>query len=144
MRPETRGQTLSSSHVHGIALQAEAEDAQRQAEAKYEHLAQAYGELKEAWETRGPRDEDVEALRALQAALEERAAQLASADQRFHELRNVRSGRNGCPAHAVGQLCGSAHARLPHDCRSIADSARFLPGTCAQALPQTAAGRALT
>ena len=76
---------------HTPALQESAATAQRAADERYGNLAQAYGELKTAWDARPPRDEDVAALQELRSRLRAREAQLAGAEEQYHELRNVRA-----------------------------------------------------
>ena len=80
---------INLSHSRA-SLQAEAERARSEASQRFDDLAGAYGELKTAWDNRGPRDEDVAIMAELRGALAAREAQLATAEQRFHELRNVR------------------------------------------------------
>ena len=71
-------------------MQASAANAAAAAAERYDALAQAYGELKSAWETRGPRDEDVATMQALRNDVAQRDAQLGSVEERFLSLRNVR------------------------------------------------------
>eukprot|EP00892_Ulva_mutabilis_P012739 jgi/Ulvmu1/9838/UM056_0079.1 len=77
------------AHSRSIsALQATLEDVRAEAEEKYDSLAQAYTELSAQWETRGPREEDVERIRMLMATLEDRDAQIAAFEERYNELHN--------------------------------------------------------
>lgn len=78
------------------ALQATLEDVRTGAEEKYDSLAQAYGELRAQWETRGPREEDVEQIRTLIRTLEDRDAKIAAFEQRYNELHNVRHTPLSC------------------------------------------------
>jgi hypothetical protein len=72
------------------------------ADERYSNLAQAFGELQDRWDTRGPREEDAHVISELRAALEERDARLAGYDQRFNELHMVCVDH----MHVVRRLCG--------------------------------------
>jgi hypothetical protein len=91
-----------------LSIQAEAQQERLDGERRYDELAQVYGELKVAWDTRGPRDEDVAAMDALRARLAEREMQLATAEQRFHELRNVRPAPGRGAVHRLLRMVASA------------------------------------
>ena len=65
-------------------------ESRAQAAETYEDLAQAYGELKIAWNSRGPRDEDVARMDELQGILNDRDARLASVEARMNDLKKVR------------------------------------------------------
>lgn len=71
-------------------MQATLEDVRAEAEEKYDSLAQAYGELRAQWDTRGPREEDVEKIRMLMSSLEDRDSKIAAFEHRYNELHNVR------------------------------------------------------
>ena len=78
----------TSSGLQG--LQIEMSESRAQAAETYEDLAQAYGELKIAWNSRGPRDEDVARMDELQGILNDRDARLASVEARMNDLKKVR------------------------------------------------------
>ena len=73
----------------GAVAQAQADEAADAAAERWGSLSHAYGELKHAWETRGPREQDVAKMQHLEGLVSERDAQLATVEQRFHALRNV-------------------------------------------------------
>lgn len=81
---------MSGDRGTGLEMQATLEDVRAAAEEKYDSLALAYTELRAQWETRGPREEDVQQIRALMGSLEDRDAKIAAFEERYNELHNVR------------------------------------------------------
>lgn len=90
-----------------LSLQREMEQATEAAEQKYDDLAQAYGELKEAWETRGPRDEDVAIINDLERGIQDRDQRLETVEERIHELGKVRF-----PVDAYVAVCEESKSRF--------------------------------
>lgn len=72
-------------------MQTQADEAAAAAAQRWDNLSQAYGELKHAWDTRGPREQDVATMQHLEGLVAQRDAQLGTVEQRFHALRNVRA-----------------------------------------------------
>jgi DNA repair exonuclease SbcCD ATPase subunit len=82
-------------------MQAQADEVKAEAAEQFENLSQAYGELKHAWENRGPREQDMAEMARLQTMLDEQHAQLATAEQRYVMLRNVCPRSSSSSLHAV-------------------------------------------
>jgi hypothetical protein len=71
-------------------MQATLDDVRTESEQRYENLAQAYGELKLAWDNRGAREQDVAQINKLAQMIKEKDDQIQGFERKYNELRNVR------------------------------------------------------
>jgi hypothetical protein len=90
-----------------LAVQAALDDVRTEAEDKYDNLAQAYGELKLAWDNRGAREVDVQRINKLTQMIHERDEQIQGFEKKYSDLRNVRATRlmDSCGPVFIMNLC---------------------------------------
>jgi hypothetical protein len=70
-------------------VQAALDDVRTESEEKYDNLAQAYGELKLAWDNRGAREVDIQQINKLSQMIHERDEKIQGFEKKYQDLRNV-------------------------------------------------------